>query len=229
MATKAKTSKSGSQGNTEKELKEQLKDNYKQYILLNGHEPSSIFLFMKELDLREDDFYKHYGSFHAIESSIWLDFINETVEVITSDPIYQDYSARERLLAFYYTLMERLKKDRSYVKFTVENNIKRPEILPQFLQKFRSRFLSYVEELIHEGLDKGEIVNRPVISKRYKDGLWLQLIFVINFWLKDDSANFENTDAAIEKSVNLAFEFMGEGPLEKVIDFAKFLYQNRWK
>jgi AcrR family transcriptional regulator len=204
-----------------------LKEKYKEYLLTEGKIPTSVFLFMKGLGLAEQEFYEHYGSFDGIESTIWNEYMEETITAVTSEKIYQQYSSRERLLAFYFTLIERLKKDRSYVKYTVETKMKKPDLMPGFLRKFRDRFTSYVEALIQEGVDQGEIIKRPVISKGYRDGLWLQLIFVIGFWLKDDSAGFEQTDAAIEKSVNLAFEFMGEGPLEKMIDFAKFLYQNR--
>jgi len=55
----------------------------------------------------------------------------------------------------------------------------------------------------------------------------LQLLFVIGFWIKDDSIAFEKTDAAIEKAVNLSFDLMGKGPLDAMLDFGKFLYQNK--
>jgi len=55
----------------------------------------------------------------------------------------------------------------------------------------------------------------------------LQFLFVLNFWLNDDSAQFEKTDAAIEKAVHLSFDLMGKGPLDTMVDFAKFLYQNK--
>lgn len=205
-----------------------LKARYKEYVLTHGHEPVSIFLFTRELGLEEEQFYSYYGSFEGIDSVIWLEFMDQTIETVKKDKTYGSYSSRERLLAFYYTLMERLKKDRSYVKYIVNTKIKRPEFPPAFLGKFRDRFISYVEELVREGVHQNEIVQRPIITNRYKDGLWIQLLFVIRFWLKDDSVNFEKTDAAIEKSVNLAFDFFASGPLEKIIDFAKFLYQNRF-
>lgn len=222
MATSKTSAKS-----TGKDTAGILKDKYKEYLLTEGKVPGSVFLFTKELGMKEAEFYQYFGSFEGIESVIWQEFMEETLAALSNEKLYAEYSSREKLLAFFYTLIERLKKDRSYVKHTVENRVKKPEILPSFLRKFREGFVDYVQALIKEGYEKGEIVKRPVISKGYKDGLWVQLMFVIGFWLRDDSANFQNTDAAIEKSVNLAFDFMGEGPLEKMIDFARFLYQNR--
>ncbi|MEJ2006194.1 MAG: TetR family transcriptional regulator C-terminal domain-containing protein [Cyclobacteriaceae bacterium] len=101
------------------------------------------------------------------------------------------------------------------------------EVTPQVLRGFRETFMDYVQEIINEGRETEEIKDRKYISDKYKDGLWLQTMFIINFWLKDDSESFEKTDAAIEKAVNLSYDLMGAGPLDKMLDFAKFLYQNR--
>ena len=46
-------------------------------------------------------------------------------------------------------------------------------------------------------------------------------------WANDDSKDYQITDAAIEKSVNLLFELMRKGPLDVAIEFAKFMYQNK--
>jgi hypothetical protein len=95
------------------------------------------------------------------------------------------------------------------------------------MQRFKAAFMDYATTVINEGREQEEIVDRPVLSDRYADGIWLQMMFLLRFWLKDDSTGFSNTDAAIEKSVNLSFELMGRGPLDQMIDFAKFLYHNR--
>ncbi len=224
MAT-AKAAGKGSKTKND-DHREKLVNAYKEFVLLNGGEPPSVFQFVRELKMTEEDFYKYYGSFGSMQRDIWIRYITETLNVLHTDKLYAEYSIREKLLSFYYTLMEILKKDRSYVLLSFRD-VKRPELTPVFLKSFKGEFNNYVQQLIGEGLESEEIVKRPVITDRYHDALWLQLVFVINFWLKDDSVNFEKTDAAIEKSVNLSFELMGRGPLDMMVDFAKFLYQNR--
>ena len=54
----------------------------------------------------------------------------------------------------------------------------------------------------------------------------MHLLFILKFWSNDESPNFEKTDAAIEKSVTLAFDLIGKGILDNALDFGKFLYQN---
>lgn len=220
---KTKTAKAKTNETKQKEIVEK----YVDYVLTKGSDPHSVYAFVKELGIGEDEFYAHFSSFDSLKQSIWLHMINDTLEVLEKDKVYQEYNTRERLLAFYYTLFERMLKNRSYVAYTFRANPKSFESNPAQLKKFRSAYMEYIQNLLNEGIEQDEIVKRPVISDRYKDGLWVQMLFLIQFWLKDDSEGFEKTDAAIEKSVSLAFDLMGNGPLEKMIDFAKFLYQNR--
>jgi hypothetical protein len=42
--------------------------------------------------------------------------------------------------------------------------------------------------------------------------------------MTDESRDFEDTDAAIEKGVNLGFDLMKENTLDKAFDLAKFLW-----
>lgn len=222
-----KTTKKKATAAKAKVSKTAILNKYKEYVLTHDTEPRSVFTFAQELGIPESEFYQHYSSFETIQASIWEQFIDDTIAGIKKDQPYQDYTNRERLLAFYYTLIERLKLDRSFVKYTVEGKLKRPELHPAFLKSFKMQFLAYAESLIGDAYGDQEIIKRPLISNGYKDGMWLQLIFIVGFWLKDDSEAFEKTDAAIEKSVNLSFELMGSGPLDLMIDFGKFLYQNK--
>jgi hypothetical protein len=99
--------------------------------------------------------------------------------------------------------------------------------LPAEMKIFRERFKDFASEIILEGKETQEIANRPIISDRYDEALWLQVLFVFNYWLSDQTPGFEKTDAAIEKSVNLAFDLMGKSALDSFLDFAKFLYQTK--
>jgi len=49
----------------------------------------------------------------------------------------------------------------------------------------------------------------------------------MKFWMDDDSAGFEKTDMAIEKSVNTIFDVFDNTPLDAVLDFGKFLWKER--
>lgn len=200
-----------------------ISESYKEYVLNYGN-PSSVFIFCKEIGISENAFYDHFGSFEGVERAIWLDYISETKARLESDKSFEGFSSREKILAFYYGLAEVLKNDRSFVLYQLKDQEKHFRI-PAFLKGFKSAFDEWIKSVIASGVITGEIARRPQLDERYYILFWAHLTFILQFWRNDDSANFENTDAAIEKSVNLAFDLIGKGVLDNAIDFGKFLFQ----
>ena len=223
-----KTTKKNTKSTSRKpevDLQAKIKDAYIEYVLLNGHEPASVFQFAKHLKISEGKFYEYFNSFKALQKAIWQGFFEDVVNKLVSDEMYKKYNSREKLLAFYFTWIEVLKNNRSYVLLSLSQTSK-SEVNPDYLKTFRHSYISYINGLLEEARESQEIVDRKFISDKYQEGLWLQLLFVLRFWGGDESPAFEKTDAAIEKAVNLSFELMGKGPLESIVDFAKFIYQN---
>lgn len=199
---------------------------YKIHFLNEGKQPPSVFRFMDDLGSDESTFYNYFGSFDGLEQAFWKEKIEGTLEVLEKDKTYVQFSIREKLLAFYFTHFEQLRSDRSFILLLL-NDWKEGNPLPRNTQEYRNAFDIYIKALIEEGIERGEIVDRKYLTDKYHRGFWIQFLFVLNFWKRDQSAGFENTDAAIEKAVNLSFELIGRGPLESMIDFAKFVFQNR--
>jgi AcrR family transcriptional regulator len=241
------------------ETLEKIRKAYTEYVLDNGHQPPSVYQFAKKLKLPEAEFYNHYSSFDAIEADIWLAFFQDARQTVEKDETYQTYSVREKLLAFYYTWVEILKAQRSFVVYSYgrvrgqlgENgNSIAPSgmgVRPvsrvamarmrsrggatgggnRTLHPFKDAFYDFAKDLLAEGRESREVEQRPFLTKRYPDALWLQTLYILDFWVKDVSKGFEQTDTAIEKSVNTAFDLIGRSPLDSVIDLAKFIYQTK--
>jgi len=200
-------------------------DQFKRYVLEHGKVPATVFKFTQELKLKEVDFYAFFSGFSGVKRAVWQDIFEVTLAILRSQEVYKEYSSREKLLAFFYTWIEELNKNRSYL-LVLYGEQQLPQLsLPRELEGFRKDFKEYVKEIIEEGEETEEIAKRPYISEKYDEALWLQVLFVLRFWIKDQSAGFEKTDEAIEKSVNLAFDIMGKSALDTFVDFAKFLYQ----
>lgn len=206
---------------------EKIKQAYIEYFLENGTQPPSIFAFTKKLKMKESEFYEHYNSFELLESAIWLGFFNETKSKIESEEVYATYSVREKLLAFYYTWIEVLKQHRSYTSQTWRLIDKRKLKTPVFMTDLKVAFKDFCHDLILEGKESNEVQPRKFIDERYPDAFWLQFLMILDFWVKDKTKGFEQTDAMIEKSVNTSFDLMASSALDSVLDFAKFMFQNR--
>ncbi|AMQ57427.1 TetR family transcriptional regulator C-terminal domain-containing protein [Algoriphagus sanaruensis] len=212
---------------TKKDYRKLILEGFVNHVLEHGSEPASLFKFAKELKMKEEEFYTYFTSFDSIKSSIWVSIYDQTLESIESQEVFKEYSAREKFLGFLFTWIEELKKNRSYLLSLYGDKTKSLKQLPSDTKEFKEKFKDFAGEIILEGKETQEIASRPFITEKYDEALWLQLAFVFRFWLDDRSPRFEKTDAAIEKSVNLAFDLMGKSALDTFVDFAKFLYQNK--
>jgi AcrR family transcriptional regulator len=198
---------------------------YRNYVLTEGKQPASVFKFCKDQGFKEAEFYQYFGSFEALEKAIWKNFVDDTRSKMVADASYSTFTTREKILTFYFMLAEALKTDRSFVLHQLKS-WKKPGMVPAFLKGFKASFDEWINSVLNEGKASGEIAKRPYLDERYDVLFWLHLMFILQFWSHDESANFEKTDAAIEKSVNLAFDLIGKGVLDNALDFGKFLYQN---
>lgn len=218
MATKTKTAP--------KWTNRKIEDAYAKSLLTEGKRPSSVFAFADSIGMSEEKFYSFFSSFDAIENAIFTEIISKTVKSVKSGEGYNSFSAREKLLTFYFAHIEQLKANRSLISLKWKDVKKNPTKSPAWLKGYRQVFLDFARQIVVEGIANEEIKERPFLSDRYDKAFWVQLAFVVHFWINDDSADFQKTDAAIEKAVNLSFQLLGDTTLDSFIDFAKFIWQS---
>ncbi len=210
--------------------KEKIRQAYSEYLLENGKIPESIFVFCKKIKIKEKSFYEEFASFSQIESEIWKEFFMEARVTAESEEVYQNYSVREKMLAFLYTWIEVLKNNRSYILKTYEG-FEKPIYIkstPQ-MADFKNSFFDFMNELLMEARETREVEPRaiPQLMQRYPDLFWLETLFILDFWINDTSKAFEKTDTLIEKGVNTAFDLLARSPLDALFDLGKFIFQNR--
>lgn len=199
-------------------------EHYIDYVLTHGEQPKSVYNYSKSLGISEAEFYQLFASFDAIERAIWSASIVETIDTIRQQEVWANYTAREKVLSFFYSYVEVLKRQRSFVKYSLKGSGRLST--PAVLAEMKMIFSNFSEELIADGLNSGELAERKFISKRYKDALWLQFAFILDFWIRDDSKDFEKTDEAIEKGINVTFDLFQHSPIDNLIEYGKFLSRN---
>jgi AcrR family transcriptional regulator len=208
-------------------MKPQLIQHYITYTLEHNESPANVYLFAKHVGIQESEFYNHFSSLEAIEMQVMVEWFDTAFARCQESEPWEGYSVREKLLAVFYTFIETLKANRSFVVYLKKRDMKKFPQLPKYLSELQKRFVDVINPILQEGIGSKELAERKYLDRKYADAVWLNLLFVLNFWLEDTSAGFEKTDAAIEKSVNLAMDLMGKSALDAALDFGKFLFQNR--
>ena len=204
---------------------EEIQNAYVDYVLTQGRKPKSVYAFAKENNLSEAEFYNFYGSFEAIEETIWTNLITIAITEVQSQEVWEQYSSREKTLAFFYGFIELLKTKRSFALYTLKNSA-RTIGTPQVLKGVKNAFEDFTVNILQQGIETRELADRRFFSDRYKDALWVQFGLVLSFWAKDKSSGFEKTDVAIEKGINATFDLFERSPLDSLIDYGKFMVTN---
>tara|TARA_R100001198_G_scaffold49454_2_gene27547 strand:- start:1994 stop:2401 length:408 start_codon:yes stop_codon:yes gene_type:complete len=131
------------------------------------------------------------------------------------------------MLSFFYTFFEVLTANRSYVLFALQEQKDQLKSLAQ-LRDLRLKVREFASDLIEQSNEEksSRFTKNPVSI--FSEGAWLQTLFLMKYWMDDNSARFEKTDVAIEKSVNAIFDVFNTTPLESVLDFGKFLFKENF-
>lgn len=203
------------------DTKHKILEAYKVYILEEGKSPPTVFKFMRDIDLTEGVFYDHYASFEALHSSLWVAAFEEVMSSLGGDETYEEYTVREKWLAFYFAFFERLKRERSlYIHLWPEG----PDFFrSSSIKKLRNAYRSQASSWLDEAEEEGSIREGWLPQEIKEEIAWWKMAFLIQFWTKDDSNGFERTDAAIEKTIHLLFDVLSNEVGEKLVDLAKFL------
>ena len=197
---------------------------YMEHVLNEERIPTSVFKFCKDNNFTDAEFYSCFGSFEGVQLEIWNSFYKQTVDLANKDVSYTSFSNREKMLTFYYTFFEILTLNRSYVLFALKENRDVLKSLRQ-LKGLRIHVKEFAAGLIEQRNENKnlKILKQPVSI--FSEGAWLQTLFLLKYWMDDNSPAFENTDIAIEKSVRAIFDVFDSSPLESVLDFGKFLWK----
>lgn len=198
---------------------------YMKNVLLNG-KPKSVYAFANDNGFEESDFYAHFGTFGALETTIFSTFFDNTIQTLENSKDYQNYNAKEQLLSFYFTFFGNLTANRSYVVEALHGSNNQLDSL-KILQGLRKKFLDYIDQL---NIDIAQIKNKNIDEVKDRvvyETYWIQMAVILKFWLDDSSAEFEKTDIFIEKSVAASFELIETRPLKSIIDLGKFLFKEK--
>jgi len=212
---------------TQKEVsKTQIVSAYIDILLETGKKPASVFKFAKELGIDERIFYKHFSSFEHLEKKVFTLFFDNAITLLEKNEDYKEYDSKNKLLSFYFTYVEILTENRSYVLLAL-NETKNPLKNLKKLEGLKNSFSHFIDKIDIEEIDFKQEKLEKIQSKGIEEGFWIQFLMILKFWMEDTSASFEKTDIFIEKSVHATFDVINTKPVKSFIDLGKFLLKEK--
>ena len=172
-------------------------------------------------------FYEYFLGFDDLNKAIFKVFIDNAIDVLGQSMDYEGFSKTDKLLSLYYTLFENFTLNREFVLLTIQSYGFNLNALP-LLSELRASFTLFIDSLEIETI--GVIDSLESIQKKsLKEGLWVQFLITLKFWMADDSPQCEKTDVFIDKSVNTGMGLLNTKWLNNVVDLGKFLYTEKIK
>lgn len=205
----------------EAETRDRAIDTLMQHWREHGRAPESVYAFCRGLGIDEREFFATFASLEAVESAFWRRMVERVAAAVEAGDEWIGFSARARLLSFLYAFFEAALAERSL--FLVRLRPQRVIGRPAFLRGFEEAFEGFADKVIAHGRFTGEIADRGPLLKGYPRVFYTHLRGCVDFYVRDESAGFERTDAFIEKTVALAFDLIGPQAVDSAADLLRFL------
>ena len=204
---------------------------YMEYVTQLRGDLSSVEDFSTYAKIEEEHFYTHFSNLLAIEQDIWSFILKDAIDTIVQDPQYNTFGQDEQLLSFFYTFFESLTLNNEYflAHLSIRNSFNEKR---EVAKGMKALFNNYIDGTIGSnpisglGIDQVDFVN-DIVQRGQKEGFWIQLLFLIDFWSKDQSERKEKTDIAIEKSVRAAIDLIEIAPVKSIFDLGRFIWQEK--
>ena len=207
--------------------KERIIDCYMDAVVAQQGESLTLEELGQTYDFLPDDFHAHFESFTELNKVIFRVFIDNAIDVLGLSVEYGGFSKKDKLLSLYYTLFENLTLNREFVLLTIKSYGLNLNALPLF-SELKLSFIGFIDSLQIETLGLNDTLE-SIQKKSLQEGLWVQFLLTLKFWMTDESPECEKTDIFIEKSINTGMELLNTKSLNNVVDLGKFLYVEKIK
>ena len=195
-------------------------DRYWTFLLTEGARPKSVYAFAVALGIEESEFYESFAGLAAIEGEYWKQTVVETIDVVEADEDFVGYPADQKLLAFFFTYITHIQKQRSrFVTYFP----KLGALSDNGLTGMKEVLRGFAKSIVASGVEDGTFADRKKLTDYYDSFIWMHFLAVIRFYIQDESEGFQDTDAFIEKSVHVGVQSAAHGVLESGLDFARFM------
>jgi hypothetical protein len=178
---------------------------------------------MKELathfDIPVSDLYKLFPNRNSVLKYYYTVQFRNVLEITQNIDGYQNFSLAEKLSTIAYTLIDLLLEDREFVDQTFTNLICKSHSKTDFEKELDYYLKTTFNNDQRISASASIIMNSWFYSIIRKHYMWL-----ITYWLNDESNGFENTMAITDKWTSLLQELLYNSIIDKSLDLTKFMF-----
>lgn len=216
-------------GRRKKYTKDQLLDVFVNYVGQEGLD-FSIETFCSDNNVSIEKFKELLGSVEDAEKEVWHALMTAALLTVNSDRSFDQFTAKDKLLSVYFTFFENCALNESFCKESIRYRGKINML--SVLKTMKEPFVEFVKDNLttaqFPASQYSDKVNE-IGGSFQSETVYAQLLFLLDFWSRDNSADYDKTDIAIEKAVKALTDLIDITPVKSLIDFGKFVWQERFQ
>lgn len=186
--------------------------------------------FCNENSIKIEQFKELLISVEEAEKSVWEALMASAISTVTSDKQFETFTVKDKLLSVYYTFFENCSLNSEFCKESIRYHGKLGMI--NVLKNMKGLFVDFVKDYFPDrqfpAAQYSEKLNQ-IGGSVQSEAVYAQLLFLLDFWSRDTSPDYEKTDTAIEKAVKALTDLIDITPVKSLIDFGKFIWQERFQ
>jgi hypothetical protein len=205
--------------------KSSIYEQFATFCWVHNKQPESIAAFCEFAKIEHTDFTEHFTSFDSLRSNLLIETLESVWENVEATAEQHDYSGREKALALFFTLVEKFGPYKRY--FQTQYPLKNTPAFVHDWRAFNQQFVRYTQYLNSDERIQWLRDKLPNAVTNEANGLLIAWNYVFRVWMADETEEQSTTDAAIEKTIHLYFDFANTDKLEQIMDFGKFIFSTK--
>lgn len=205
--------------------KSSIYDQFANFCWVHNKQPDSIASFCEFAQIEHTVFTEHFSSFDQLRRDLLTEILESVWENVEETAAQHDYTGREKALALFFTLVEKFGPYKRY--FRAVYPLKQTPAFLQDWRGFNQNFVRHTQYLNPDERLQWLRDKLPNTVTTEANGLLVAWNYVFRVWLADETEAQATTDAAIEKTIHLYFDFANTDKLEQIMDFGKFIFSTK--
>lgn len=196
----------------------------------HGFDATTLKEVAREAEVGDATVYKYFASKEKLLSGYFELALDDALAQWRATPALESYTLQEQLQLLVDAVLERLRRDRSFVAMARELLMRAPLTVLGAELPGKAQLQREVESL----LDRAEAAQQiaPCSFKAALGGLWADYLFgVIGFWLNDESDHEGETSQLVDLSLELLVLVLQTGLLNRLLALGGFVLRaqmGRW-
>ena len=185
---------------------------------LNDPDRFTVEDVVEAVGITKETFYQHFDRFADVLPAFYVLCLAEYRTLRAALDGYERFTLEERLSTFIFVMFDFLEEQEAFVRRTFDEYVVR--------DCGTSRFRKEVKAVFRELLDTDAV---PAANRFFTDQSLLhaflarQYVFLVSYWLDDESPQREKTVALTDKLVAFFAELATFRGIERGVDLAKYL------